>query len=114
MAAMRCRHCHEPAGWWRRCCGDCHALADVLVRHRGADMRTMMDLFIGTGVPVRKVERFLDSDVGGAGAVRDQIAADMTNDLLAALGQRHRQTPEAVRRIRERGAWTLLDRPPRE
>ena len=47
-------------------------------------------------------------------AVRDQIAADMTNQLLAAFGQRRRQTPEEVRRIRERGAWVALDRPPRE
>ncbi len=77
-------------------------------------MGTMMELFIGTGAPRRKVERFLESDVGGAGAVRDQIAADMTNQLLAAFGQRGRKTPEEVRRIRERGAWEALDRPPRE
>ena len=82
--------------------------------NRGADMGTMMELFIGTGAPRRMVERFLESDVGGAGAVRDQIAADMTNQLLAAFGQRRRQTPEEVRRIRKRGAWEALDRPPRE
>ena len=73
-----------------------------------------MGLFLETGAPRRKVERFLESDVGGAGAVRDQIAADMTNQLLEAFGQRHRQTPEEVRRIRARGGWQALDRPPHE
>ena len=111
---MRCRHCHEPAGWWRRCCGDCRKLTEVLTANRGADMLTMMELFIGSGAPRHKVERFLEADVGGAGAVRDQIAADMTNQLLSAFGQRDRKTPEEVRRIRARGAWVSLDRRPRE
>ena len=77
-------------------------------------MATMMGLFLATGAPRRKVERFLESDVGGAGAVRDVIAEDMTNQLLEAFGQRRRQTPAEVRRIRERGAWETLDRPPQE
>jgi len=73
-----------------------------------------MEVFIGSGASRHKIERFLESDIGGHGAVRDQIAADMTNELLAAFGQRDRKTPEEVRRIRERGAWESLDRPPRE
>ena len=111
---MRCRHCDEPAGWWSRCCGDCRRLTEVLAANRGADMGTMMELFIATGAARHKVERFLETDVGGGGAVRDQIAADMTNQLLEAFGQRRRQTPDEVRRLRERGAWQALDRPPRE
>jgi hypothetical protein len=86
----------------------------VFAANRGADMGTMMELFIATGVARSKVERFMEVDIGGAGAVLDQIAADMANQLLAALGQRGRQTPEAVRRLRDRGAWVTLDRPPRE
>jgi len=77
-------------------------------------MATMMELFLETGAPRVKVERFLESDVDGSGAVRDMIAADMTNQLLEAFGQRQRQTPKEVRRIRARGAWEALDRPPRE
>jgi len=111
---MRCRHCQEPAGWWRRLCGDCRQLAEVFTAHRGGDMGTMMELFLATGAPRSKVERFLESDIAGAGAVRDLIAADMTNQLLEAFGQRRRQTPDEVRRLRERGAWQALDRPPRE
>jgi hypothetical protein len=111
---MLCRYCQEPAGWWRRCCGDCRHLTEAFTANRGADMATIMDQFIATGAPRHKVERFLDADVGSAGPVRDQIAADMTNQLLEALGQRRRQTPEEVRRIRARGAWAALDRPPGE
>lgn len=77
-------------------------------------MGTMMELFISSGVPREKVERFLLADLDGAGAVRDRIAADMTNDLLGALGQRGRQTAGEVERIRRRGRWQVLDRRPPE
>jgi hypothetical protein len=77
-------------------------------------MGTMMDAFIASGAARAQIEKFLEADPDGTGSVRDQIAADMTNQLLGALGQRHRQTPQTVRRLRERGAWTTLDRRPRE
>lgn len=71
-----------------------------------------MELFLASGAPYEKVERFLLADLDGAGAVRDQIAADMTNELLQAFGQSGRQTPREVERIRRRGAWMTLDRRP--
>ncbi len=74
----------------------------------------MMDLFIASGAPRGKIEKFLAADLEGAGAVRDQIAANMTNELLQALGQSGRQTPRDVERIRQRGGWTALGRRPRE
>jgi hypothetical protein len=77
-------------------------------------MGTMMELFVASGVPREKVERFLLADLDGAGSVRDQIAANMTNDLLQALGQAGRQTPRQVARIRDRGGWMRLDRRPPE
>lgn len=73
-----------------------------------------MDLFIGTGAPRRKVERFLDADLDGTGAVRDQIASDMTNQLLEMLGHRGRRTPSEVQRLRERGGWMKFGRRPPE
>ncbi len=82
--------------------------------NRGADIITMTDLFIATGVPRDKVEKFLDADPTGSGTVRDQIAADLTNQLLRALGQRSRQTAGSVSRIRARGRWVGLDRRPPE
>ena len=77
-------------------------------------MATMMERFVATGATREKVERFLASDPDGGGSVRDRIAADMTNQLLEAFRQRARQTPAEVKRIRERGAWIGLDRPPRD
>ena len=77
-------------------------------------MGSLMDLFIATGVPRDKVEKFLGAERAGGATVRDQIAADMTNQLLEAFGQRRRQTAGGVRRIRERGNWVGLDQRPRE
>ena len=74
----------------------------------------MLDFLAATGVPRHAIERFLEADPDGRGSVRDQIAADMTNQLLEALGQRGRQSVADVKRIRERGGWTALDRRPRE
>ena len=111
---MRCRICAQPARWWRRRCDHCTRLVAVFAAHRGADMATMMELFIASGAPREKVERFLLTDLDGEGAVCDQIAADMTNDLLRAFGQAGRQTPDEARRIRQRGGWDKLDRRPPE
>jgi len=68
----------------------------------------MLDLLVATGAPQRTIKRFLDADPNGHGSVRDQIAADMTNQLLEAFGQRTRQSVADVKRIRERGGrfWT--------
>lgn len=77
-------------------------------------MATMMELFIASDAPKQKVEKFLLADLDGAGSVRDQIAADMANDLLRAFGQTSRQTPREVERIRQRGGWMKLDRRPPE
>jgi hypothetical protein len=84
------------------------------VAHRGADMATMFDSLMATGVPRHTIERFLDADPDGQGSVRDQIAAEMTNQLLEGLGQRARQSVADVQRIRKRGGWTALDRRPPE
>ena len=73
----------------------------------------MMDAFIATGAARAHVERFLEADPDGAGSIRDQIAADMTNALLHALGQPARQSAADVKRLRERGGWVHLDQPPR-
>ncbi len=111
---MRCRYCLEPAGWWRRRCRACRRLLQVFRAARGTDLATLLELWLATGATREKIERFLDADPQGEGSVRDQIAADRTNELLAALGQRGRQSVADVKRARERGTWTTLDRRPRE
>ncbi len=74
----------------------------------------MMELLIASGAPREKVDSFLLADLDGAGAVRDRIAVEMTNDLLRALGQSGRQTVGEVERLRRRGRWQVLDRRPPE
>jgi hypothetical protein len=104
----------ERSGWWRRVCADCRRLAEAFLRHRGAHMGVLMDTFLATGAPRQKLEAFLDADPTGAGSVRDQIAADMTNQLMGALGQRTQQTVGDVKRLRKRGNWMGLGQRPRE
>jgi hypothetical protein len=71
--------------------------------------------FVALGIGREAIERFLDADLrGGRGSVRDQIAADMSNELLAALGQGSGQSGGDVKRLRERGAWRDYDRRPAE
>ncbi len=111
---MRCRYCRQPAGWWHRQCRTCRHLLQVFLTHRGADLASLLSHLAATGAPQEHIERFLTADPLGNGSLRDQIAADMTNQLLSALGQRGRQTAADVKRIRERGAWVGLDRRPRE
>jgi hypothetical protein len=67
------------------------------------------------GIGSDKIERFLDFEQRrGAGTVRDQMAADMSNQLLGALGRGQRQSRGEVRRLRARGTWQTYDRPPEE
>lgn len=75
-------------------------------------MARLFDLLGDSGVPLQKVDAFLDADPDGHGSVRDQIAADVSNQLLAAFGQRARHSVRDVRRLRARGAWKSFDQPP--
>jgi hypothetical protein len=77
-------------------------------------MGAMMDAFVASGVSQEQVEKFLNADPDGSGPIRDQIAAEMTNQLMEALGRPSRQSAADVKRIRERGGWLGLDRRPRE
>jgi hypothetical protein len=111
---MRCRLCRRPAPWFRRRCATCAALWNAYASNRGASPREMMALFAATGAASEHIDLFLQSDPDGAGTIRDRIAAEMTNQLLEALGQVRRQTPEEVRRLRERGLWKRYDQRPEE
>jgi hypothetical protein len=76
-------------------------------------MRSLLEHFAATGIDPAKVRRFLAAEPKrGSGSILDQMAADASNELLAAFGQQPRQSGAGVRRLRERGAWRLLDRRP--
>lgn len=78
-------------------------------------MRSLLAAFEATGVERRAVERFLDAEPSGkGGSIRDQIAADMSNQLLEALGQRPQQSGADVKRLRKRGQWRSYDQRPPE
>lgn len=76
-------------------------------------MRRLLDALRATGASPAKVERFLDAEPRrGQGTIRDLMAAEMSNQLLAALGQPATQRGSDAKRLRERGAWRGYDRRP--
>jgi hypothetical protein len=87
-------------------------LREIFDTHRGESLRAMLQRFEASGAAPHKIATFFDANPTGAGTVRDQIAADMTNELLAVLGQRKRQSAEEVRRLRERGQWRRMGERP--
>lgn len=110
---MRCRLCRSRAGWFRRRCITCERLQRVVLANRGTGLSSILDRLIATGAPRTHIDAFLEADPEGAGSIRDQIVADMSNDLMRALGQNSEQTAADVKRLREGGAWDRYDqRPP--
>jgi len=85
------------------------------MEHGRDGMRRLLDALRATGVPPEKIERFLNAEPRrGGGTIRDLMAAEMSNQLLAALGQRPTQNGADVKRLRERGAWRGYDQRPTE
>jgi hypothetical protein len=78
-------------------------------------MRALLAAFEATGIDRADVERFLDAESSTDGSsIRDQIAADMSNQLLQALGQRPERSGADVKQLRERGQWRSYDQRPPE
>jgi hypothetical protein len=106
---MRCVYCREWAGWLTRTCADCARLLDVYETHKGrVGLRQFLDLLIATGLPRAKIEAFLAADPRGEGSVRDRILADVSTELLGAMGVRAPQNAHDVKRLREKGEWRTL------
>jgi hypothetical protein len=111
---MRCRLCGERAGLRFRC-ADCRTLWATWQANRGRGMRRLLDAFVTTEVSREHIERFLDAEPArGQGTIRDYIAAEMANQLLAALGQGASQDPRKTKKLREIGAWRNFDQRPEE
>jgi len=76
-------------------------------------MRRLLDALLATGASPGKIERFLAAEPSpGGGTIRDLMAAEMSNQLLAALGQPPTQSGSNAKRLRERGSWRAYDRRP--
>jgi hypothetical protein len=54
-----------------------------------------------TGVAKEKIMVFLKADPDGTGSIQVQVTAEMTTELMKVMGIAGRQTPEAVKRIRD-------------
>ena len=78
-------------------------------------MRGLLDALGATGASTEKIERFLNAEPRrGEGTIRDHMAAEMSNQLLAALGQRPTQSGAAAKRLRKRGTWRSYDQRPND
>ena len=76
-------------------------------------MRQLLEALAATGASRDAVERFLAVEPRrGQGTIRDLMAAQMSNQLLAALGQPATQHGSDAKRLRARGAWRSYDRRP--
>jgi hypothetical protein len=83
------------------------------MHHRGEGLRRLLAAFQSSGATAEQIERFLDAEPRrGAGTVRDLVAAEMSNQLLAALGQPPTQQGADAKRLRQRGTWRTYDRRP--
>jgi len=112
---MKCNYGQERAGWFTRICQDCQRLLAVYEVHKGQiGLLQFLDLFIETGLPREKIEAFLAADPRGEGSIRDHILADMSTELLGAMGVNAQQSARDVKSLREKGSWRSLGERPKE
>ena len=112
---MKCAYCRERAGWFKRICKDCQRLHEMYTQQRGQlSLLQFLDICIETGLPREKIEAFMNADPHGNGSVKDQITADMSSELLGAMGIRVQQTAQDVKHLRNKGVWQRMDKKPEE
>jgi len=112
---MKCSYCRRQAGWFAKICSDCRRLLAIYAAHKGQiGLLQFLDLFIETGLPREKIEAFLAADPHGEGSVKDHILADMSTELLGAMGVNAQQSAQDVKRLRDKGTWQGLGERPKE
>lgn len=98
----RCIYCGDRAGIWRRICRDCEKLLARVEQLRGrVGYGEFLDGLQQTGVAEEKIMRFLKADPEGNGSIQDRMTAEMTTELMRAMGISGRQTTQEVKRIRD-------------
>ena len=112
---MKCSYCQHQAGWFAKICQDCQQLLAIYETHKGQiGLLQFLDLFIETGLSREKIEAFLAADPHGEGSVKDRILADMSTELLGAMGVNAQQSAQDVKRLRQKGTWQGLGERPKE
>ncbi len=112
---MKCAYCQEQAGWFKQICQDCQRLHALYTQQRGQlGLLQFLDICIETGLSREKIEAFMNADPDGSGSIKDQITADMSTELLGAMGIRAQQTAHDVKRLRQKGGWRRMDERPEE
>ena len=97
----QCVYCGDRSKLWARTCADCKRLMARVEELRGrVGFGEFLDGLEQTGVAKEKIMAFLKADPDGQGSVQDQVTAEMTSELMKVMGIAGRQTPEAVKRIR--------------
>ena len=98
----RCVYCGGQGGFWSKICRDCSKLLARFQELRGhVGYGEFLDNLEQTGVAKEKIMSFLKADPDGRGSVQDQITAEMTSELMKAMGIKGSQTPQGVKRIRD-------------
>jgi hypothetical protein len=98
----QCRYCGERAGLVATVCGDCKKLLACVEELRGkVGYGEFLDGLERTGVAKEKIIVFLKADPDGKGSVQDQVTAEMTTELMNIMGIAGKQTPQAVKQIRQ-------------
>ncbi len=71
-------------------------------------MLQFLDLFVEKGLSREKIEAFMNADPHGDGSIKDQITADMSSELLAAMGIHVKQTAQDVKQLRKKDNWQRM------
>jgi hypothetical protein len=83
-------------------CADCKKLLARVQELRGkVGFGQFLDGLEQTGVPRDKILQFLAADPDGKGSIQDQVAAEMTSELMKVMGISGRQSADEVKRIRD-------------
>ncbi|HUF43587.1 MAG TPA: hypothetical protein VMR20_16655 [Verrucomicrobiae bacterium] len=101
MVSRNCIYCCERVRFFAKVCGECKKLLARVNELRGrASYGQFLDGLEQTGVSREKIIQFLQADPDGKGSLQDQVAAEMTTELMRVMGISGRQSPQEVKRIR--------------
>jgi hypothetical protein len=83
-------------------CAVCARVIEIIDGSAGqVGWTALVDIMADEGLTRAQVDMVLDTEVGGAPTLRDELTSRMANELMRGLGMPGRQSPEDVRRVRQ-------------